>query len=159
MPQSFVQGDIFLTRAGAVALGIDAAGRLGTDFITTALRDRFPVFVSECQRRGRVGTQPPGSIWVWREGTPWIIALIVRETPQGATRTRYVEAALLKLMQQWEQEQLRSVALLRLGTDEEWPQLREVAVHYLDLLQRDVVVYDHYLPRIAAETDITSEVD
>ncbi|MCD4685378.1 MAG: hypothetical protein K8S97_05540 [Anaerolineae bacterium] len=159
MPHTFVQGDILLTRAGAIAVGIDAAGRLGTDPIYTTIRDRYPVFVSECQRHGRADALLPGSLWVWREGTPWIIALVVRETPQGATRLRYVEAALLKLMQQWEQEQLSSVALLRLSTDEEWPQLRNVVGHYLDLMQREIVVYDQYLPGVDAEADADNNDD
>ncbi len=159
MSHTIVQGDIFLTRAGAIAIGIDAAGRLGTAAIYTAIRDRYPVFVSECHRRGRMDILQPGSLWVWRESTPWIIGLVVRETPQGATRIRYVEAALLKLMQQWEQEQLSSVALLSLGTDEEWPQLREIVVHYLDLMRQSITVYDHYRPGVYGESDTTADDD
>jgi hypothetical protein len=149
-----VQGDIFMTRAQAIAIGIDAAGRLGTSALYTALHDRCPVFVSDCRKHGRAGTLTPGSIWTWREAVPWVIGLVVRETPQGATRLRYVEAAMHNLYRNREKEGLLSLAVLRLGDDMEWASVRGIVEVYLDHLALPALIYEDYLPGIAAETAI-----
>jgi hypothetical protein len=151
MSVRYARGDIFLTRAHALAIGINATGRLGVAPETTALQDRYPVFVSDCHKRGRAGTLAPGTAWVWREGQPWVVGLVVRETPLGATRLRYVETAILNLCRDWEREGLRSLALLRLGEDAEWSEAREIAIRYLDPLVLPVIIYEEYLPGVVAE--------
>jgi hypothetical protein len=151
MSLRFVQGDIFLTRAQVIATGIDAVGRLGASALHTALRDRCPVFVSECRKQGRAGTLTPGMVWIWREGVPWVAGMVVRETPQGATRLRYVEAAMLNLCKIQEREGLLSLAVMRLGDDAEWPAVRHIVEAYLDQLALPAVIYEEYLPGIAAE--------
>lgn len=153
MATSFVKGDIFQTRAQAIALGINAAGRSDSSELHVALQDRYPVFASEYRRRGRAGLLRPGTLWTWREGKPWIIGMAVQETPQGAARLRFVEAAMLSLLKNWQQEQLTALALMRLGTDAEWPQVREVVAHYLSQTALPVIVYEAYVPGIAAEKD------
>jgi len=145
----FVRGDIFLTQAQAIGIGLSANGHLGVAPLYTALHDRYPVFVSEHRKRGRGALQPPGTIWTWREGTPWLAALIVQETPQGAVRLRHIEAAMLNLYKSWEYEGLRSLALLRLGEPSDWPAAREIVVHYLNALP--VIVYEDYIPGRSAE--------
>jgi len=146
-----VRGDIFLTRAQTVAIGIDSAGRLGTSALFTALHDRYPVFVSECRKQGRAGTLRPGTVWIWREAVPWVAGLVVRDTPQGATRLRYVEAAMLALYRNREQEGLLSLAVMRLGDSTEWPSVRRILEVYLGQLGLPAVIYEDYLPGIAAE--------
>jgi O-acetyl-ADP-ribose deacetylase (regulator of RNase III) len=146
-----VRGDIFLTRAQAIAIGIDAAGRLGTSALYTALHDRCPVFISECRKHGRAGTLTPGTVWIWHEGVPWVAGLVVRETPQGATRLRYVEAAMLNLYRNREQEGLLSLAVMRLGDESEWPSVRRIVEAYLGQLELPALIYEEHLPGIAAE--------
>jgi len=147
----FVRGDIFLTQAQAVGIGLSANGHLGVMPLYTALQDRYPVFVSEHRQRGRSGLQPPGTTWTWREGQPWLSALIVQETPQGAIRLRHVEAAILSLYKSWEYEGLRSLALMRLGDESDWPAAREIVTHYLAALP--VIVYEEYIPGFRAEKE------
>jgi hypothetical protein len=151
MTVRFAQGDIFLTQAHAVALGLSANGRLGVSPFHTALHDRYPVFVSECYKRGRAETLLPGSVWVWREGQPWLVGLVVQETPQGAARLRYVEVAMLNLYKDWEREGLHSLALMRFGDDSEWPAVRAVIEDYLNRIPLPVIVYEDYQPGVAAE--------
>ena len=66
----------------------------------------------------------PGGVWVWREGQPWLVGMVIQETAQGAARLRYVEAVLLNLSKDWEREGLRSLAVMRFGDDVEWPAIR-----------------------------------
>lgn len=151
MSVTFVRGDIFLTQAGAIAIGLNAAGRVEVSPFYKALYDRFPVFTSEHRRKGRAGLWTPGDVWLWRDSRPWLIGLIVRETPQGATRLRYVEAAMLNLYQNWERDGLRDLALMRLAADEEWPAVRKIVQDSLSRIALPVCVYENYDPGIAAE--------
>lgn len=146
-----VNGDIFHTRAQTVALAIDASGRLGTTPLYTALHDRYPVFVSEYHKRGRANLLVPGSMWIWREGTPWIVGLVVRETPQGATRLRYVESAMLNLLKNWQYEGITSLALMRLGDDQEWPHARQIVESYLAKMGLPATIYEAFKAGIRAE--------
>ncbi len=123
--------DIFSTQAQTIAVGVNAAGRSEVSTLFTALADRYPVFISDYRKRGRAGKLKPGDIWLWREGQPWILAMVVRDTPQGATRPRYVEAACLKLAREWTREGLKSLALLRLAEGPDWPPVREIVEQYL----------------------------
>jgi hypothetical protein len=150
MTVRFVRGDIFLTQTQAVAVGLSANGRLGVSPFQTTLHDRYPVFISECYRRGRVGTLPPGTVWFWREGQPWLVGMVVQETPQGAVRLRYVEAAMLNLYKNWDLEGLRSLALMRFGDDTEWPAVRTVIEDYLNRIPLSVVVYENHQPGVPA---------
>jgi hypothetical protein len=151
MPVSFCQGDIFLTRAQTIAVGLDALGRLEVSPLFAALGDRYPVFVSDCRRRGRSGGLVPGAIWAWREGTPWLVGMVVRESPHSATRLRYVEAVLLNLCKNWQHEGLHSLALMRFIEGEEWRAMRELVVRYLEPLALPVVVYESYCPGVVAD--------
>lgn len=153
MPVQFVTGDLFLTRAQTIGVGVAATGRLGTSDVGAAFGDRYPVFVGECLRRGRARTLTPGTVWIWREARPWLAALIVRETPQGATRLRYVESALLAIVRQWEDEQLHSLALLRLGDAGEWPQVRLLLEHTLAGFAARIIVYEDHQPGVDAEAE------
>lgn len=139
-----VRGNIFETRAQTIAFGLNAAGRLPVAPVYTHLHDRYPVFVSEYRRLARAGQLPPGALWVWRDGTPWLAALILRETPQGSARPRFVEAALMALYQQGRRAGLRSLALLP-GTDAlEWPAFEALARQWAPLIDLPLVVYREY---------------
>lgn len=151
MSWTIVKGDIFLTHAHAVAIGLNATGRLGVEPVYTALRDRHPVFVSECHKRGRAGLLDPGSIWIWREADPWIVGLVVRETVSGAARLRHVETAMLNLYKDWEREGVRSLALMRFDSADEWPGVRAIVQQYVAQMVLSVIFYDDYLPGVAAE--------
>lgn len=147
----FVQGDIFLTQAQAIAVGVSANGRLGVTPFHTVLHDRYPVFISDCNKRGRASALAPGAVWVWREAQPWLVGLVIQDTPQGAARLRYVETAMLNLYKDWEHERLRSLAMMRFGDDGEWPAVRAILEDYLGRITLPVIVYDQYQPGVAAE--------
>lgn len=145
----FVRGDIFLTQAQAIGVGLSADGHLGVAPLYTVLQDRYPVFISEHRKRGRTALIPPGTCWTWRESKPWLVALLVQDTPPGVIRLRHVEAAVLNLYKSWDYEGLRSLALMRLGDEADWPATREIITQYLNMLP--VIVYEDYIPGLKAE--------
>ncbi len=153
MSVSFVRGDIFLTSSHAAAVDLNAAGRLATTPFYTALHDRYPVFVSEYHKQGRAGQLTPGRMWVWPDSRPWLVGLIVRETPQGAARLRFVETALLNLVRDWERAGLRSLALMRLGDEQDWPIIRGLVMDALAPLALPVTVYEAYVPGLVETPD------
>jgi hypothetical protein len=142
MGVTFVQGDIFTTQAQAVALGLNSVGRLDVSPLYATLQDRYPVFVSEYRKQARAGLLTPGHLWIWREGQPWLVGMVIRESPQGATRLRYVEAALLNLYKNWESEGLHSLAIMRLADDAEWLAVRSLIKDYLGAINLSVSVYE-----------------
>jgi hypothetical protein len=151
MSITIAQGDIFLAPTQAVALGLNAAGRLDISPLFTAVQDRYPVFASDYRKRSRAGLLTTGSVWVWREGQPWIVGLVVRETLQGAVRPRYVEAAMLYLHKNWQREELASLAVMRLAEHRDWPPLRQIVEQYLGPIPLPTTIYEEFLPGVAAE--------
>jgi hypothetical protein len=147
----FVQGDIFLTRAQVIAVDLNADGHLGVSPLFTTLSDRYPVFVSDYHRRCRGEALAPGDIWLWRDGQPWLMGMVVRETPHSATRLRYVEAALIHLYKNWEREGLSSLAIARLAEGSDWLPARGIIEYYLSGTDLPVTVYENHIPGMAAE--------
>jgi hypothetical protein len=145
----FVQGDVFLTRMQSVAVGLNTTGRVEVTPFFTTIQDRYPVFVSEYRKRGRAERLTPGDFWVWREGQPWLVGLVIRDTPQGPARLRYIETALLNLYKNWEREGLHSLALALTVDEIERPALHDLVARYLGTLP--VVVYEAHLPSVDAE--------
>lgn len=151
MSVTFVKGDILLADTDAIAIGLNAMGRLGVSPLHTTLLDRYPVFVSEYHRRGRAQAFTPGDIWVWKESEPWLVGMIVRDALQSAARLRYVEMALLNLYKNWEREGLRSLAMVRLDGKEDWASQHAMICQYLHASALRVDVYAEYAPSMAAE--------
>ena len=151
MSLAVVRGDIFLTRCQTVVLGLSANGQLDASELHRALYDRYPVFVSDYRKRGRAAALVPGTIWVWREARPWICAAIIRDTPHGTLRLRFVESAMLKLSQTWPAEGLGSLALMRFDEGIDWPEARTVVDTLMTAAALPVIVYEDYLPGVTAE--------
>ena len=62
---------------------------------------------------------------------PTLAFLVVRETPVGATRLRYVESVVMALARDYKIDNLRSLALAPLGADHEAEGIREVLDRWL----------------------------
>ena len=137
------EGDIFATGVQAVGVPLSANGRAGASPFATALQDRYPAFVSDYGKRGRAGALSPGGLWLWRDAQPWLLGLIVRETPHRPTRLRFIEQAILNIYQDWQREGLHNLALPRLVDEPEWRSVRDMLGRYLDAPPLRVVVYEH----------------
>lgn len=152
MPLTFVTGDPFLTRAHALCFGINGAGRAETSPFHVMLNHRFPAAVASFSRQCKNGKIRPGMIWLWRENTPALGFVVVRETPFGASRLRYIESAAMMLARDYRAENLRSAALCALGTPDEWDEQRKVIIRWLEKSALPVTVYETFEAGIAAET-------
>lgn len=150
MPISYTQGDILLSRAPVLGAGINAQGMAEVTPFATALLDRYPAALAAFRKQARAGRILPGDLWLWRETTPWLALLVVRESAVGATRPRYVEEAVRRLARDWQREQIAAIALAGLGGAVEWPALRPVLDLWLAQSALPVVVYEEHRPGVRA---------
>lgn len=146
MPVRYVSGDLLLTGAQVIAFGCNAKGRTELGPLETALLTRFPAAFSSYRKRCSTGRIRAGTTWLWRETTPMLLFLVVRDSSLGATRLRYVQSALMALARDYRLESIRSVALARLGNESEWPAFRPVIDYWLGNSALPVYVYESYLP-------------
>lgn len=140
-----VEGDVRLTGAQALLLGVNARGRVEVNPLEITLRDQYPVFYSEQRRMAKSGRLSPGQFWVFREAQPWLVAGVVRQTAGGITRARYLEQLLLNLRRLYQDEQLRSLAIAPLAPEPEWSALRQIILETLHI-PMPVFVYTQHLP-------------
>jgi len=81
-------------------------------------------------------------LWSWSESLPRLLFLTVRESSVGATRLRYVEAALMTITREYYYYDLQSVALAPLTGKEDWPSMRPVVDYCLSACPLEIVVYE-----------------
>lgn len=142
----FVQGDIGLTGAQSLVLGLNTRGQVDVTPLEIALRDQYPVFFSEYRRMARNSLLSGGKVWIFRESQPWFVGMVVRDSARGITRLRYVEQALTQLRLEWQREGLESIAIAPLGDEIEWPALRALLEELLIYLPIPIFIYETYLP-------------
>jgi hypothetical protein len=152
MPLTYVSGDPLLTQQHMLAFGSNAAGRSETTPLATALLTRYPTAFSSYGKLCHQGRIIPGMIWLWHESKPALAFLVVRETPVGATRLRYVDAVMMALARDYRRDSLRSVALAPLGAEHEQKAAKEVVERWLGKSALPMIVYNEYQPGVAAET-------
>jgi hypothetical protein len=79
--------------------------------------------------------------------------MVVRETPVGATRLRYVDSVIMALARDYRIDDIGSIALAPLGAAHEMDAIRDVLDRWLSQSALSVVAYTAYQPGIAAEAD------
>ncbi|MBC8172018.1 MAG: hypothetical protein H7X77_10110, partial [Anaerolineae bacterium] len=97
MPLTYTSGDPLHTTAQTLAFGHNARGRSELGVLATALMQQHPAAFAAYTRQCRNNRLKPGMIWVWRESKPWLMFMVVRDSAVGATRLRYVQAAVVNL--------------------------------------------------------------
>ena len=140
MSITYRQGDPLLT----LAFDTNARGRADVTPLYTALLDRYPAAFASFGKAARAGRLNAGQIWLWRESTPHLCFLIVRESPVGSPRLRYLESAALTLARDYRLYGLSSLAIAPLGPSAEWPALREVLARWLGPSVLPVTIYEGY---------------
>ena len=150
-PSPTLSGDPLLTQQHILAFGSNAAGRTETTPLATALLTRYPAAFASYGKLCRQGRIQPGMIWFWRETKPALAFMVVRETPVGATRLRYVDAVMMALARDYRRENIRSVALAPLGADHEADAIHDVIERWLAKSALPVIAYTGYQPGVAAE--------
>ncbi|GAB4511990.1 MAG: hypothetical protein OHK0046_10850 [Anaerolineae bacterium] len=151
MPIQFVSGDPTLTRAQTLAFSHNARGRIELGPLQTALARNYPAAFSSYTRRCRSGHITAGAYWIWRESTPMLAFLVVRESSVGATRLRHVQHIALTLARDYRLENIRSLAIAPLGTAGEETEIRKVLHTWFSRARFPVIVYETYQPGIQAE--------
>lgn len=147
----YVEGDPLLTRQHTLAFAHNAAGRAESDPLALRLHYAFPAAFAAYRKRCRAGRVRAGTVWLWREARPVLCFIAARETPAGALRARYVEAALLTLARDYRLEGVRSLALAPLAPPPEWDSLRPLFAHWLAASALPCVIYTRYLCGVDGE--------
>lgn len=157
MPLTYVSGDPLLTQQQILAFGTNAAGRGETTPLATALLTRYPAAFASYGKQCQQGRITPGMMWLWYDTKPALAFLVVRETPVGATRLRYVDTVMMALARDYRRDSLRSVALAPLGAPHEQSAAKEIIEHWLGKSALPMIVYNEYIPGAAAQTEADLE--
>lgn len=151
MPLTYISGDPLLTKQQTLAIGYNARARTETTPLAMELRQRYPTAFVGCHKQIQRGRLSIGGVWLWRESVPLLAFMIVRESSVGATRPRHVDAASLRIVRDYQLEGISSLAIAPLGREEEAASIREALDLLLPQSALPVIVYEHYLPGVAAE--------
>jgi len=152
MPLDYLSGDPLLTQAHILAFGHNKKGRTETTPLATALLDRYPAALANYARQCRKGRIKSGMLWMWHDAQPILAALVVRDSAVGATRLRNIEAVAMTIARDYLAYDFKSIAIAPLGTTEEWLYIKPVLDHWLADIPIPIIVYENYLPGVAAET-------
>ena len=150
MAITYVQGDIFLSRARVIAFETNAHAASESTPYAAQLADRYPAALATFRKQARAGRIVPGDVWLWREALPGLGLLVVRERGGGALRPRFVEAAAQRIARDWRLLGLAQLALAALGDALEWPGLRPLLEVWLGNCGLPVVVYETLVPGLRA---------
>ncbi len=154
MPVKFVTGDPFLTTADALAVGHNAKGRTEMDPLANRLLQTYPAAVSSYIRAARRGRCKGGTIFSWSQAQPRLLFLTIRDSSVGATRLRYVQAALLMLARDYMLYNITSIALAPLGTQYERPEILLLCEQWLSRSRLQAIVYTEYAERVQADETV-----
>jgi hypothetical protein len=125
MPLTYIAGDPTLTRAHALAFGYNATGRTEVGDLEMLLLTRYPAAFAAYGKLCRRGRITAGRYWMWRESTPRLVFLVVRETIVGATRLRFVQAAAAQALScDYSLEGIESLAIAPLGRSGEMADIK-----------------------------------
>ena len=77
--------------------------------------------------------------------------MVVRETPVGAARLRYVDGVVMTLARDYRLDNIPGIAIAPLGADHENAAISEIITRWLAKTALSVTLYTAYQPGIAAE--------
>jgi hypothetical protein len=151
MPIIRVCGDPLLTRAPVLAFGHNARGRTEMTPLEHAAFRAYPAAFAAYHKQCRQQRIIPGTGWLWADSRPRLLFLVVRDSGVGATRLRYVHAALLELARDYARQRIRAVALAPLGSASEWRDIRLLVDQVLGRVRIPIYLYETYVPGVAAD--------
>lgn len=151
MPLVYVSGDPLLTRAQTLAFGHNLRARTEVGPLETVLLSRFPAAFATYRKQCQSGRLRAGQFWLWRESQPHLAFCVLRETPQGVSRLRFLESVLMTVARDYPLYNLSSLAFAPLVSREEWPSVRPLLDFWLARSPLPVTVYETYQPGIQAE--------
>jgi len=153
-----VVGDILLTKAQAVAHGI-APNDPFEQGLALALREKWPMMYKDYRHYAQQTHPKPGEIWEWGGFGVRIFNLLTQDgtfdhggKPGSATLAN-VNHCLRRLRHSIEKQDLKSLALPRLGTGVgrlDWSEVLPLIEKHLGDLPLPVFVYSTYQPGVQA---------
>jgi len=148
-----VEGDILLTKTGAVAHGVAPHDNFAHG-LALALRERWPAMYKDFKHACQVSEPKSGELWTWSgAGGVRIINLLTQEPPStrggrpGKATVENVNHCLKALRKTIETEQFTSVALPKLATGVgglDWKDIKPLIEKHLGDLPIPIVVYSTY---------------
>ena len=152
MSVKYLHGDLFLSRAQTLAHGVNCRGRMGAG-IAVEFRRRYPNMYKEYRQRCHREELRPGDLFLWKDGTPWILNLATQDRTSGA-RFTFVEECLTRLARDYANEGIASLAMPRIAAGLgglAWSEVRELIDFLLGPLPIPVFVYEEYVEELAAD--------
>lgn len=159
-----VKGDILQSKCQAIAHGVAP----NDDFkkgLALALRENWPSMYKDFRHYAQTAHPKPGMAWTWGGvGGARIINLFTQEGSEGHQAASGGKATLgnvahcmKALRKEIEQDDIKSVALPRLATGAgglAWKDVEPLINEHLSELQIPIIVYELYVPGLAADEDI-----
>ena len=145
MSVQFVKGDLFDSKAQTLAHGCNCQGKMGAG-IALGFKRRYPSMFKEYKRLCHSGLFVPGSYFLFKYSSPWILNLATQDTKRGA-RIEFVEHCLVKLSENYHDEGITSIAMPRIGAGLgglPWHAVKKLIISILDPLPIEILVYEKH---------------
>lgn len=144
MALAFVTGDPLLTQCTMLGFGHNQrANTEVTPLFMRLMRDYAPAF-SDYEQACRKQRQKSGQLHIWRQSTPELLFMTVRDSNVGATRLRYVQACLLVIARDYRLHNIESLAIAPLGDAHEQADILPLFRMWLNDINIPVVIYEAY---------------
>jgi len=142
MSVEYVSGKPLDTTAQVLYFGANAQGRAEQGTLETALYTRYPAAFAAFNRLCRSDRSDKikaGTVWHWIESKPALGFMVIRESPFGATRLRYVDSVMMSLARDYERNGIKSAAIVLPKTDQD--EVKQVIERWLGESKLAVLVY------------------
>lgn len=155
----YVEGDIVLSNAQAIAHGVEANSHFNQGLALT-LRERWPGMYKDFRHWSNVQHPKPGEVWTWSGPGRRIVCMLTQEGTyeQGGKHGRAtianVNHCLRALRKEIEQEGIESLALPRLATGVgglDWADVKPLIEQHLADVKIPVYVYETFKQGEAAK--------
>lgn len=154
-----VEGDIFFTKADAVAHGT----AINDDFkhgMAAQLKEQWPAMYKDFRHFCKTESPKAGDVWAWKgAGTPVIFSLFTQEEadhegghPPKAT-IQNLNHALKNLVRELDSQHVNSLAITKIGTGVgglDWNEVKQVIEKDLSTYEGKVFLYSTYKPKMMA---------
>lgn len=150
---TFVEGDILLSEAKAIAHGVAPAD----DFkqgLALSLRENWPSLYKDFRHYCKQSHPKEGIVWAWKGADgPVIFSLLTQEhapshqSHPGKAKLSYVNECLRNLVKEVKKEKLESLAITKVATGVgglDWSDVKPVLEKQLSELEIPIYVYEGF---------------
>jgi O-acetyl-ADP-ribose deacetylase (regulator of RNase III) len=140
----FINTSILDSQAQTVVNTVNTVGVMGKG-LAQAYKDRYPqmfeAYKSICSRK----LLDIGKLWLWRGGAQQILNFPTKTHWRYPSKIEYVEAGLLKFVDQYEKQGIREISFPRLGCGNgglDWIEVRALMERHLKPLPIPIYIHD-----------------